>query len=35
LLLHGLALQRGADPFAVLRREPVLVMEEMIELNEE
>jgi hypothetical protein len=36
LLLHGLAMQRGADPFAVLRREPVLVVEEeMIELNEE
>jgi chromosome segregation ATPase len=36
LLLHGLNMQRGADPFAVLRREPVLLVdEEIIELNEE
>jgi chromosome segregation ATPase len=36
LLLHGLNIQRGADPFAVLRREPVLLVEEeIIELNEE
>ena len=36
LLLHGLTMQRGRDPFAVLRREPVLLVEEeIIELNEE
>jgi chromosome segregation ATPase len=36
LLLHGLNMQRGTDPFAVLRHEPVLLVEEeMIELNEE
>lgn len=36
LLLHGLNLQQGADPFALLRREPVLlVQEEIIEVNEE
>ena len=36
LLLHGINMQRGADPFAVLRREPVLLVEEeIIELNEE
>ena len=36
LLLHGLSLQRGGDPFAVLRREPVIVVEEeIIELSED
>jgi len=36
LLLHGLNMQRGADPFAMLRREPVLLVgEEIIEVNEE
>jgi F0F1-type ATP synthase membrane subunit b/b' len=38
LLLHGLNIQRGADPFEVLRRERVLLVEEpveIIELNEE
>jgi len=36
LLLHGLNMQRGADPFAMLRREPVLLVgDEIIEVNEE
>jgi len=36
LLLHGLNMQRGADPFAMLRRERVLLVEEeIIEVNEE
>jgi len=36
LLLHGLSIQRGGDPLAVLRREPaVVVEEEIIELREE
>lgn len=36
LLLHGLAIQRGQDPLAVFRREPViLIEEEIIELPEE
>lgn len=36
LLLHGLSIRRGADPFEVLRRERVLIVEEeILELNEE
>lgn len=36
LLLHGLSIQRGADPFEVLRGERVLIVEgEILELNEE
>jgi chromosome segregation ATPase len=36
LLLHGLSIQRGADPFEVLRKERVLfVEEEIIEINKE
>jgi F0F1-type ATP synthase membrane subunit b/b' len=36
LLLHGLSIQRGADPFEVLRKERVLIVEEeVLELNEE
>ena len=36
LLLHGLNMQRGANPLAVLRHEPVLLVEEeMMEVNEE
>ena len=36
LLLHGLSIRRGSDPFEVLRKERVLVVEEeIIELNEE
>jgi hypothetical protein len=36
LLLHGLSVQRGADPFEVLRKERVLIVEEeVLELNEE
>ena len=36
LLLHGLRIQRGEDPFDMLRkRQVILVEEEIIELNEE
>jgi hypothetical protein len=32
LLLHGLSIQRGTDPFEVLREQPVIVVEEIGEI---